>query len=245
MAVELGTYMPLRTIVSFALDEVLKSGGDEDMCWLFGLRGYMMIMRDFAAQPQTVRLPVMPNKTVPLPPGCLSWSKIGLLDDEGQINTLKINNALTTFRDNNPNRLSNLTPDINDSIGEVALVPYYSNYYYGGGVYQLYGVGNGVITYGDCKVDEENRVIILSPHFKYDAIMLEYISLPQSDQDYQVNTNLMEAIIMFIKWKMKLASRQEFFAECTSARRSIGKKKVILQSVNQVIRESDGFKLRS
>jgi hypothetical protein len=245
MATELGTYTSLRTIVSYSLDELMKSSGDEDMLWILGLRGYTMITRDFAGQPRTVRLPVLGNKTVPFPAGCLSWSKIGLLDNEGQINTLRINTALTTFRDNNPNRLSNLTPDINDSIGEVALVPYYSNYYYGGSVYQLYGVGNGVITYGECNVDEENRVVMLPPHFKYDAIMFEYISLPETDSDYQVPTNLQEAIIAFIKWKLKLISRQEFYAECTAARRIMPKKKVILQTLNQVIRESDGFKLKS
>lgn len=243
---DLGIYTHLMTIVSYAADELDKSSGDIDKMWLLSFRGMTMMTFSFAGQTQTVRLPVLPNKTVMFPPALLSWSKIGLLDDKGQINTLKINNALTTFRDNNPNRISNLSsPDINNSVGDLALVPYYSNYYYGGGCYQLYGLGNGVITYGDCKVDELNRVIILSPDFKYDSIMIECIMSPQKDYDYQVPTCLQEAIIAFIKWKLKLGSREEFYAAAIEGRRSLPKKKAILQTINQVIRESDGFKLRS
>lgn len=243
---DIGIYTPLRTIVGYTLDELDKSTGDEDRLWILGLRAMVALNFSIAGQPQTVRLPVLPNKTVMFPPALLSWSKIGVLDDQGQINTLKVNNALTTWRSNNPNRISALaTPDINNSIGNLALVPYYSNYYYGGGCYQLFGLGNGVITYGECKVDEINRVIILNPDFRYDSILVEGIMSPQKDYDYEVMTCLQEAIIAFIKWKLRVGSREEFYAAAVEARRSMPKKKFILQTFNQVVRESDGFKLRS
>lgn len=242
---DIGIYTPLKTIISYYLDEVNSSIGSFDQCWILGLRGLTLMNFQVSGQTKTVRLPVLPNRTVPFPADLLSWTKIGILDDKGQINTLRINNALTTFRDNNPNRLEDLTPNVNSSIGTIALVPFYSNYYYGGGVYQLFGVGNGVITYGDCKVDEKNRVIILSPDFKYDSIMLEFFSSPERDDDYQVPTCLQEAIIAFIKWKLKVGSREEFYGAVTEGRRSLPKKKVELQTINQVVRESQGFKLRS
>jgi hypothetical protein len=238
-------YTPLKRMVAYALDEVEKSEADFDRCWILAFRAITLMNFQVAGQTVTVRLPVLGNKTVPLPANCLSWTKIGILDDRGQINTLRINNALTTFRDNNPNRLEDLTPNINTSIGSLALVPYYSNYYYGGGCYQLYGIGNGVITYGDCKVDEANRVIILNIDFKYDSIMLEFIDCPEKNNDYEFFTCLQEAVIAFIKWKLKLGSREEFYAAVTEGRRSLPKKKVELQSINQIIRESEGFKLRS
>lgn len=242
---DIGIYTPLKTVVSYFLDEENKSMGDFDRCWVLGLRALTLMNFQVSGQTKTVRLPVLPNRTVPFPADLLSWTKIGILDDKGQINTLRVNNALTTYRDNNPNRLENLTPNINDSIGSIALVPFYSNYYYGGGVYQLFGVGNGVITHGDCKVDEKNRVIILNIDFKYDSIMLEYFSAPDRDDDYQVPTCLQEAIIAFIKWKTKSGSREEFYGAVTEGRRSLPKKKVELQTINQVIRESQGGKLRS
>lgn len=243
---DIASYTPLRTIVGYTLDELDKSVADEDRIWLLALRCTTSLTFDVMGQTITVRLPLLPNKTVLFPPDLLSWSKIGLLDDNGQINTLKINNSLTTFRDDNPNRLEALSsPNIDNGIGNLALLPYYTNYYYGGGVYQLFGVGNGIITYGECKVDELHRVIILSPHFKYDSIMVEYLSAPQKNNDYQVPTCMQEAIIAFIKWKLKVGSREEYYAAVTVGRRSLPKKKAILQTINQVIRESESFKLKA
>lgn len=238
-------FTPLKRMVAYALDEESKSISDFDKCWILAFRAITLMNFQVSGQTVTVRLPVLGNKTVPLPPNCLSWTKIGVMDEGGQINTLRVNNALTTFRDNNPNRLEDLTPDINTSVGSLALVPYYSNYYYGGGCFQLYGVGNGVITYGDCKVDEKNRIIILNPEFRYDSLMVEFLDCPEKNDDYEFYTCLQEAVIAFIKWKLKLGSREEFYAAVTEGRRSLPKKKVILQSLSQVIRESNGMKLRS
>lgn len=244
MSSSITPYTPLKSICSMVLDETDKSIGDLDKVWILGHRALTKLMYDFAGQTKTVRLPVLANKTVPLPPDCISWSKIGILNDKGEINTLKVNNALTTFRDNNPNRLTDLSPDISGTT-TTGLIPYYSNFFYGGSMYNLFGVGGGVVTYGDCKVDELNRIIILNTDFRYDAIMIEYMSSPEMDIDFQVPTYLQEAVIAFIKWKLKVGAREDFFAEAVSARRSTPKKKFILQSFNQVIRESNGMKLRS
>lgn len=242
---DLGQYTPLKTIVSYTLDETDKSIGDFDKAWILGVRAVADLTSDFAGLPKTVRLPVLGNKTVPYPADCNSWIKIGILDENGQVNTLKINNSLTTFRDNNPNRLDDLTADINSSIGNLALVPYYSNFFWGGGSYQLFGYGGGLVTYGECRADDANRVIILDPNFRYDSIIVEYISAPEKDTDYQVLTCLQEAVIAFIKWKLKLGTEQSYYAESIKARRRMPKKKFVLQTFNQVIRESNGMKLRS
>ena len=94
-------------------------------------------------------------------------------------------------------------------------------------------------------MDDANRVAVLDPNFRYDSVMFEYISAPEKDSDYQVLTCLQEAIIAFIKWKLKLGSREEFYAACIEGRRCMPKKKFVLQTFNQVIRESNGMKLRS
>ena len=245
MTSSITAYTPLMTICSFALDELDKSSADIDKLWLLGHRALTKLSYDFAGQTKTVRIPVDSNKTVKLPNDCISWTKIGILNDKGEISTLKYNSALTTFRDNNPSRLTDLTSDISSGIGNVSLVPFYQNYFYNGGVYNLFGVGGGVVTYGDCKVDEINRVVILNIDFKYDSVMIEYMSSPELDEDFQVPTYLQEAIIAFIKWKLKLGAREDFFAEAISARRSTPKKKFVLQTITQVIRESNGMKLRS
>ena len=238
-------YTPLMQIVSYALDELGKSNYDQDRCWVLGLRSLVLMNYSFAAQPKTLRIPKNGNQTVTMPPDCLSWTKIGILNDNGEVCTVKINNALTTFDDLSPSRIEKLTPDINNSIGSLANTPFYSNYYYNGGYANLFGVGGGLIQYGECRIDDKNNVVILNPNFQYDSIIFEYLSSPEKDDDYKVDTCLQEAVIAFIKWKLNKGSRQEFYAAAEEGRRSLNNKKVTLQRINQVIRESEAQKLRS
>jgi len=240
-----GMYVPLKTIVAYFLDEYNKSDGDQDQAWILGFRALTKLNQQIAAEPKTVRLPLLPNKTVQIPSDCISWSKIGLLNTHGEVVTLKINNGLTTFRDNNPNRLEDLTPNINDSVVALGGTPLFLNYFYNDGYYNLFGLGGGLIQYGECRVDERNGVILMPADFKYRDIIFEYISSPERDGDYVVPTVLTEAIIAFIAWKMKLAPREIFYAEAVEARRSLPKKRATLQEINQVIRESESMKLRS
>ena len=236
--------MPLLQIVDLALDECDKSDGDRDKYWLFAWRALVDLLFDISAHPITLRIPVNGNMTVPFPPGCISWTKIGILNTNGEISTLKVNNALTTWKDLNPNRLVDLTPDITDSLPTLIQSPFYLNYFYDGVYQPLFGVGGGLIQYGDCRVDEENRVVILQPDFKYTSILFECIYSPKKDGDYKVPTALMEAVIAFIKWKDKQGTYQEYIGEKIKARRRMPKKKAVLQKINQVIRESETMKLR-
>ena len=241
----LGKYIPLRSVVAMYLDENDKSGGDQDKCWLLGLRGLTELNIDISAEPLTVRLPVQSNKTVKFPSDCIQWTKIGVLNSAGEMSTLKINRGLTTYKDNNPNRIESLTPDINDSASNLSNSPVFLNYYTNNGYYNLFGVGNGLIQYGQCRIDDKNGLVVLAPDFQYDSILFEYISAPQRNEEYQVELILQEAIIAFIAWKMKTGTAQQYYGEVTKARRRLPGKKVTLQGINQVIRESESGKLRS
>lgn len=245
MAAEIGKYISLSSIIAFFLSEQDKSHYDRDKCWLLGLRALVKLNQDISAYPKTVRLPLSGNKTVAFPPDYISWTKIGILNAAGEISTLRINTGLTTYRDANPNRLSQLTPDINDSVNNLVCSPFYFNYYYGDTYNTLFGIGGGLIQYGSCTVDEKNGLVVLESTFRYDHIMLEYISAPEKDGDYQVELPLMEPIIAFIKAKLKLTTMDEFYAEATVARRALGGKRVSLQGISQVIRESEAQKVRS
>lgn len=236
--------VPLLRIVDYTLDECKKSDGDRDQFWVLAFRALVDLLYDIAAHPITFRIPVNPNMTVNFPPGCISWTKIGILNNNGEISTLKINNALTTWKDLNPNRLTSLTPDITDGLPTLIQSPFYLNYFYDGVYQPLFGVGGGLIQYGDCRVDDDNRVVILQPNFKYSSILFECIYSPEKDSDYKVPLALQEAIISFIKWKAKLGTRDEYIADKINARRRMPKKKVVLQHINQVIRESETQKLR-
>lgn len=242
---DIETYVPLKTIVSYTLDETEQSIGSFDRYWVLAFRALVDMLFDVTAQPETFRVPLNGNKTANFPSGCVLWTKIGILNDKGEISTLRINNALTTFKDTNPNRLSQLTPDINDAVPVILNAPFYVNYYYDGIYQPLFGIGGGLIQYGSCRVDDTNRVVILDEDFKYDHIMFECIVAPEKNGDYTVPIIAQEAIISFIKWKANKGTRIEYIAEKTAARRRMPKKKVTLQGINQVIRESESQKLRS
>lgn len=246
MATDLNQWVPLKQVVSYALDECEKSYSDFDRAWIIGLRALVDMNFDVAGEPKTVRIELNGNKTATIPSDNIGWSKVGLLDNNGCISTLKINNGLTTWMDTSPNRITKLADsEINNSIGLLSNGVPYINYYYEGNYCNLFGIGGGLIQYGECKVDEKNGVIIFPPDFQYNSIMFEYLSSPERNEDYKVELRFQEAVISFIKWKFKLGTAAEYYAMVIAGRRRGGKKKVTLQGIAQVLREGNGMALRT
>jgi hypothetical protein len=232
-------YVPLKTVVAFFLSQHKKSNLDFDRCWLLAFRGLRLLNQSIAAEPKTVRLPVEANKTVSLPDDYVAWSKIGVVNNKGEIVSLKVNNALTKFRSNSEDRLTQI-------VGSAPSVGISDDIYNNSGeMCHLFGVGGGLITYGECRLDEKNGVIILNPEFEYSDIVVEYISNPERDSDYYVEGCLQEALIGFIEWKLKLGTEEAFYARAIEGRRSLTNKRVTLQTIHQVIRESGGMYLKA
>lgn len=235
-------YIPLLEVVGDFLYQYNLTDGDTDKAWVIAMRGYESMFYNIAAEPKTVRLPVLGNKTVMFPADYVSWVKIGLLNENGEVITLRVNNSLSTFRDNNPNRLTLLTADVNNGINDGSFASAYLNYWNGIGYQPLYGVGYGIQEFGTCRVDETNNLIVLGTGFKYDSIILEYICCPQNDRGYKVDVRLREALITFIAWKYKLDTDTNYYARLIEARRMITP--FNLQSFNQIIREQNKFCLK-
>lgn len=238
---DISRYVKLNTVVGYTLDELNKSDGDRDLLWVLSFRALIDIFTNIINETKTIRLPVEPNLTVPFPPDLIKWSKIGVLNGANEISTLKINNQLTKFKDNSPGRLDSLTPDV--GVPGLLYSNWYLNYWGTGSPYHLFGVGGGIITPGECVVDEKNRVIILGPNFPYAHIMLEYVSSPEKDDDYQIDIFCQEAVIAFIKWKLRLGSEDEYYNRVKEARRKI--KPLTLQEINQALREGNSFKIKA
>jgi hypothetical protein len=236
-------YIPIKEVIAEFLDQYNKSSGDMDKAWIIAFRGLSLLHYNISAEPKTVRLPVESSKVVYFPPDYVSWVKIGVLNNNGEVSTLRVNNSLTTFRDNNPTRLDKLDADINDGWAGNADAPYFN--YFNNGQYQtFFGTGNaGIVTFGDCRIDEKNNVVVLNPQFQYTSIIFEYISSPEKDDDYMVDVRLREALITFIAWKFGLDSRQNFYAAAVEARRMI--KPIKMQSFQQAIRENERMTLKT
>lgn len=235
---------PLRTVVSYFLDECDLSNDAFDKAWVISFRGLGLMNQEMAAQPITERIPVDGNKTAKIPKGCIKWTKIGIMDEKGQVSTLRINNGLTTFADANPSRLSELTSDIASGFPSVVASPWFFNYYSNGGYAPLFGIAPSFVQFGEIRVDETNRVVILNPDFQYSSILFEYICVPEKNGDYEVPTCLVEPIISFLKWKFKKGTREDFYGDMTVARRALPKKSVSLQGIHQAIRQDSGMYLK-
>jgi hypothetical protein len=238
-------YIPLKQLVSEFLDQYSKTMKDYRKCWVIAFRGLRALNQSIAAEPKSVRLPVEANKTVNLPADYYALSKIGIVNGSGEIVSLKRNNALSIFRDNNPDRITKLASEIGST--EPVIIPQniFLNYVDNGDLNHLYGAGGGLITYGDYRLDEKNYVIILDPQFLYADILIEYISLPEQDGDYFVESCLSEAIIAFIEWKLKLNTEQNFYARAIEGRRGLSNKRATLQTIHQVLRETGGQYLKA
>jgi hypothetical protein len=234
-------YEPLKTVVAYFLDQYDKSEDDQDKFWLIAIRGLEKMHYNVSAEPKTLLLPVEANQIAYFPPDCVTWVKIGLRNERGEINTLKVNRALTKYRSDMPNRLEGLTPDIVD--GLTSNNSPFINYMNNGNYETLFGVGQaGIITHGECNIDEDKGIVLLSPSFQHKNILFEYISSPEKDDDYKVDVRLRESIIAFMEWKADLKPRALFYAEATEARRII--KPVRTQTFNQTIRENERFTLK-
>lgn len=235
-------YIPMSEVVAEFLDQYDKSQADEDKAWIIGMRGLESISFNIAAEPKTVRIPKLGNNTVLFPADYVSWVKIGILNSNGEVLTLRVNNSLTTFRDNNPNRLELITPDVDSGLNSGRLSGAYLNWWDGQGYTPLFGVGHGIQNFGECRVDETNNLIVLGTDFSYDSVILEYISCPSKDTDYKVDRRLREPLISFIAWKFKLDTDTNYYARLLESRRMMTP--FNLQTFNQVIREQNKFCLK-
>lgn len=241
MSQSLTKYVRLADVVDLFLDQYDKSQGDQDMYWKLGMRALIELNYEISAEPKTTQEPVQANGTVVFPSDCLMWTKLGLIDQNGQISTLKINQALTTLADLSPNRNATLnSPQIVSGINTLANAPVFLNYYNDGYSHNYYGIGGGLIQYGECRVNDKDRVVFMPSGFPYSSILFERISAPEMDPDFTVDLALQEAVIAFIAWKKKLGTAQEYYGEVLKARRRLNGKKITLQEINQVIRESSG-----
>ncbi len=161
---------------------------------------------------KTVLLSVNPNKTVALPCDYVSYSKIGIINQQGEFVCFKINNQLTAYHqeyfDSNE-RLSGLpTLPANGWLGNGQLgygygSLLYLNYWFNGTSYNLFGLGSGTATVGEYKVDEVNKIILFNPHcFHWDQVLLEYLSTGADDEndDYEVDIRCAAAMKAYIRW---------------------------------------------
>lgn len=189
------------------LDECINSYIDESeqsihkyfKLWQLAFRIMTELGIDFFYQIRTQKLPVNPNFTVELPPDFLNWSKVGVLNDVGEIIPLKYNEKLTNFAEFDTDRLSK-TQDNTLFNFFLFNTPIWYNFWTGNMFTILYGMPSGAPFVGNFKIDRNSGVILLDETFSYTYIMLEYLAAPQQGQTYYVPIQFKEAIIAGLAW---------------------------------------------
>jgi len=130
----------------------------------------------------------------------LNYTKVGVLNNKGEVIPLYSNNNLTSYADLFPNRLA-LTVD-NPSLSNLDANPFaFNNFWSDGSIYTLYGLPSGAPFVGNFKIDSANSLIVLDHHFSYDYLILEYVASPVEGQEYYVPIQFREAIISWLSWK--------------------------------------------
>lgn len=231
---EITRYVKLSDVVNYYIDEARLTSKEFRRLWVIAFRGLQEIGMDVSWTPKVDVLLVNANKTVDLPSDYLDWVRVGLFNSVGELATLRVNEQLTTYKDQNENRLSDIQSQIGSDINYLQY-PYWYGYWNETGYEHYFGAGSGLVQAGECKIDSKNSIIILDPQFGYNQIVLEYISSPVQDDDYTIDIKCQEALISYLRWKdiQSLAStklvnisektmrEREFYAQKKLARKRV------------------------
>lgn len=245
-------YVSLTETIYFYISEANLSPAAFYRLWTIAFRGLRTLGMDFAQEPKTRKLSMLPNKTFELPGDYMNWSKVGVLNSNGEVATLRYNKDLTYYAGSSTDRASN---DTGTLLG-LDFRNYYYNYPYNDGYCNLFGAGGGLTNIGEFTVDEEQGIIILDPSFGYDYIILEYLSAPEKDGDYLIPVQIQEALISWIRWverkslpqgrRSNLGQRQldrkDFFNDKRLARMRMNP--IRLWQMNETMRENSGLILK-
>ena len=178
-------WVNIEDCITSYLDESEQSNTKYFKLWQLAYRAMTELGLDFFYSVKSVKLPVNPNLTVTLPEDYLNYTKVGILDNQGQIIPLSFNSNLTNAFDLQPTRLSQVVdPTIVTAYSPQGIV--WWNYWNGYGLSNLYGLPSGSPFVGQFKVDAGNGVIVLDINFNFDYIMLEYIAAPMPGGEYFV-----------------------------------------------------------
>ena len=200
MPIQNRQWISLDDCITFYMDESEQSNHKYFKLWNLAYRCLMELGLDFFFSVKSVKLPVNPNLTVTLPQDYLNYSKIGVLNNAGEIIPLTYNSTLTKAFDIQPTRLSQVVdPTIATAYSPQGIV--WWNYWNGYGLSNLYGLPSGSPFVGNFKVDSANGVIVLDINFNFDYIMLEYIAAPLPGGEYFVPIQFREAVISYLRWK--------------------------------------------
>jgi hypothetical protein len=199
------SYISLDSVVLDYLTEAEYSNHKYYRIWQIAFRGMEDLGLDFFYQVKSVKLPVNSNLTVTIPGDFMQWTKMGVLNDSGELIPLYYNDKLTSYADLSADRL---TKTQNTTLFDWSNwgVNTWCNYWDGFSYTNIYGVPSGAPFVGNFKIDSPNGVILLNESFAYPYVMLEYMASPKEGEEYYLPVQFREALISWIRWKDAISS---------------------------------------
>ncbi len=243
-------------MVNYYISEAQLTSASFLRLWHLAVRGLEDMAYSFAAEPVTRKLDVLPNKTVELPGDYVDWCKVGVLNENGEVATLRFNSALSGYASADDERTSYNT-DNTTGIDTTDVDYIYKNYIFSNDYVSLFGIPSGTQNLGEFKVLHDQNMIILDNNYTHDYIILEYIQSPTANGDFRVPVFLREALISWLSWmdiKSMSQSRRSNLGEKSMrqrryfADRRIAKPKISrfrMTTANDVIRLNNRFAVKS
>lgn len=188
-------YVTLQETIYLFMSEAALPASQYFRLYQLAVRGLQKLVRSTHGEPVTRLLEVAANKTVELPEDYIQWVKVGVINEEGEVATLRRNTNLSKLDATSVDRLANLQAAMGISSEEV-----FCNYAMDGGIYHLLGAPGGLIAAGEFTVDEPNGLILLNGEFDQPNVLLEYIADPTRSEDTKFPIQCQEALIAWLRY---------------------------------------------
>jgi hypothetical protein len=200
MANDTAQWLGLAEVIYQYIDQAKLTTAEFRRLWSIGVRGVEELGMDVHSTPKTVKLVVNANKTVNLPSDYIAFSKVGIFNSDGEVATLRRNPSLTAYKiDQNDRLTSNLDNVQSNSyrLQDLAFI----NYFDGARFVNVFGAGALLNSAGEFDISEDEGILYLDNNFPYDYVVMEYLSSPADDVDYNIPIQVRDAVLSYIAWK--------------------------------------------
>lgn len=200
MAKDTAQWVGLSEIIYQYIDQAKLTNAEYRRLWTIGVRGVEEMGLDVHSTPKTVKLMVKANKTVDLPSDYIGVSKVGVLNADGEVATLRRNPNMTAYAIDMNDRLSKNTDDTDVETFRLEDLAYV-NYYDGARYVNIFGAGSLLNAAGTYDISEDEGILYLNNDFPFTYVIMEYFSSPADDVDYKIPVQIKEAVLSFIAWR--------------------------------------------
>lgn len=172
------------------------------------LKGVRLFNMDIQGRFKTVLIYVNANHTVPFPDDYLDYATIAITNQHGEIVPLKRNENLAHVVQGYLTQLQQVVPVPKlpaaiEFIDTPGFPFFWLNYCWGGEWMHLYGEAGGRPTVGRFDVDDEARCFLINPEFKYDSILVTYLTngYDCDCKGFTIHTFAAEAFDQWLRWQ--------------------------------------------